>query len=107
LQSRYTEKKPLDGLRVLRTRSPTSTDCRPDHHRNNALAIVHVVVLRGVVHQLIERKKDEIGTVMHENRTHTVHGRTSTNTHHAFFRHGRVEDSVAAVFLFEPTACAE
>ena len=107
LQTRHPEQHALDRLRMLRARAPAAPDGRPHHHRHAGLPVVHEMELGGVGHELVHGEQDEIRPVVHEDRTHAVHGRAGRNAHHRFFRQRRVEYPLGAEFFLEAARGAE
>src|SRR5690348_17219636 len=92
---------------MLGTRSPATANRRPYDERYVGLAVVHEMHLGRVRHQLIERKQDEIGPVVHEDRTHAIHRRPGRHSHHSLFRQGRVEYTLSSEPLLQAPRRAE
>ena len=61
----------------------------------------------GVRHQLIEGEQNEIGTVVHEHRAHTMHRGAGADAHHALFRQRRIEYPPGVEFFLQAFGHAE
>ena len=96
LQTRHAEQHAVNGLRMLRARSPAAADGGPHDHGYGGLAVVHEMELRRVRHELVEREQHEVGTVVHEHGPHAVHGRARGHAHHRLFRERRIEHAIRA-----------
>src|SRR3989338_7980854 len=100
-------KEALQGLGVLRTLSPPSSDDEPDHNWSRHLAAEHIVPLGSIVDELIEGQKEEIHPLMGHDRAHSANRRANSNPGHRVFRGRHIHYPIRAIFFSKSIKSAE
>ncbi len=102
LQPRHVHEPRLELLRMLRARRPAGTALRANRQRHLDLPARHVPMLRRLVDDLLEGKRQEILVHDLDDRPHPLHRRADPRADDRHLRDRRVAHALAAELLEQP-----